>query len=160
DRFAKALAAGADTVIIDLEDAVGPEDKGLAREHITAFAGEHPQATFMVRVNGAQTAWFDDDLTWCQSLPAVAGVVLPKAENASQVAEAAHTGKPVMPIIESARGVLAMSELAKQAHVQRLSFGYLDLMLELGTTPDTGAARTVLDQVRVQLLVQSAACGL
>lgn len=160
ERFAKALAAGADAVIIDLEDAVEHEHKPSAREHIREFADATPGATFMVRVNDATTPWFEDDLALCASLGPVAAVVLPKAETAAQVARVVQTGKTVLPIVESPRGVLALAELAAAAGVTRLSFGSLDLMLELGVTPDTPAAHTLLEHVRCQILLHSATQGL
>lgn len=160
ERFSKALAAGADAVIIDLEDAVEPGLKNQAREHLGAFARSHPDARFLVRVNGAATAWFDDDLSVCGEHDAISGVLLPKAESAQQIALTAATGKPVLPIVESARGVLALSEMAATPGVDRLSFGSLDLMLEAGTTPDTDGARLLLDHIRCQILLHSTACGL
>jgi (S)-citramalyl-CoA lyase len=157
ERFAKALAAGADTVIIDLEDAVEHTVKDKARQHVREFAQAHPQASFLLRVNGASTSWFGDDMAVCAELAAVAGILLPKAESAGQVAQAFAAGKPVLPIVESAAGVLALGELAASPGVQRLSFGSLDLMLELGTKPDTAGAQLLLDHIRCQILLHSAA---
>lgn len=160
ERFAKALAAGADAVIIDLEDAVEQDRKAAARDHIREFATSAPDSRFMVRVNDATTPWFSDDLALCAELSCVSGVVLPKAETAEQVAQAESTGKQVLPIVESARGVLALGQLAGAPGVGRLSFGSLDFMLELDTTPDTPAADVVLEHVRCQILMHSAANGL
>jgi len=160
ERFAKALAAGADAVIIDLEDAVEQDLKAAAREHVRAFALARPQASILLRVNGAATPWFEEDLAVCAGLPAVQGMLLPKAESADQVARVAACGKPVLPIVESARGVLALGELAGAEGVSRLSFGSLDLMLELGTAPDTPAAELLLNHIRCQILLHSAAHGL
>lgn len=160
ERFAKALAAGADAVIIDLEDAVESEHKASARDHIREFASASPDNTFLIRVNDATTPWFDDDLALCASLKTVTAVVLPKAETRAQVDQAAQTGKAVLPIVESARGVLALAELAASPDVMRLSFGSLDMMLELGITPDTPAAHTLLEHVRCQILLHSTAQGL
>ena len=60
DRFDKAAAAGADVVVVDLEDAVAPTDKDHAREHLRVWlrAGN----TAMVRINGRDTPWYDADL--------------------------------------------------------------------------------------------------
>ncbi|MBB5213828.1 HpcH/HpaI aldolase/citrate lyase family protein [Parapusillimonas granuli] len=160
ERFAKALAAGADAVIIDLEDAVETGLKAQARAHVLEFARGNPGAAFMLRVNGADTEWFDADIDLCRQCPALSGVVLPKAESAAQVARAAAAGKPVTPIVESAAGVLALAALAAAPGVERLSFGSLDLMLETGTAPDTAGARLLLDHIRCQILLHSAACGL
>jgi (S)-citramalyl-CoA lyase len=157
ERFAKALAAGADTVIIDLEDAVEHNIKDTARRNVREFAQAHPQASLLLRVNDATTPWFADDIAICAELDSVAGVLLPKAESAEQVARAYAAGKPVLPIVESATGVLALGELAASPGVERLSFGSLDLMLQLGTTPDTAGAQLLLDHIRCQILLHSAA---
>lgn len=161
ERFAKALAVGADAVIIDLEDAVAADAKQEAREHIAKFAPESGETRFFVRCNAADTAWFKEDMALCRAHPAIAGVVLPKAESAAQVHRVLElSGKPAIPIVESAKGVLALDELARTEGVQRLAFGYLDLMLDTGTRPDTHGARVLLDHIRCRMLISSAAAGI
>ena len=160
ERFSKALAAGADTVIIDLEDAVEHAFKEQAREHLREFAAAHRQADFWVRINGASTQWFNADLAVCADNPNIRAVLLPKAESALQVQQVAQAVGTVLPIIESARGVLALGEMAAQHGVDRLSFGSLDLMLELGTAPDTAGAALLLNHIRCQILLHGAAHGL
>src|SRR3546814_12050 len=85
ERFAKALAAGAEAVIIDLEDAVEHPLKDQARENLRQFALANPEARFLVRINDATTSWFEQDLVVCAALPSVQGIVLPKAESAQQI---------------------------------------------------------------------------
>lgn len=161
ERYAKALAAGADAVIIDLEDAVAADDKDTAREHIASFAAEHPEARFLVRSNAADTPWFEADMALCAAHAAIVGVVLPKAESAGDLKRVRElTGKPIIPIVESAKGVLALDELAGAEGVERLAFGYLDLMLDTGTRPDTPGARLLLDHIRCRVLLSSAAAGI
>lgn len=160
ERFSKALSAGADAVIVDLEDAVARSAKEAARAQVRDFARDSAPGSFWLRVNDASTPWFEDDLALCASEEAIAGVLLPKAESAAQVSRAAAAGKPLMPIVESARGVLALADIAAAGGMARLSFGYLDLMLDTATTPDTGGARQLLDHVRCQILLASAAHGL
>ena len=79
DRFDKALAAGADRVIIDLEDAVAPGDKAGARAALANWLAA-TSARVAVRLNAADTPWFADDLALVD-MPAVGAVVLPKAED-------------------------------------------------------------------------------
>lgn len=155
DRFTRALASGADAVIIDLEDAVAPDAKAEARRHIETFAEGHPGVAFLVRVNGTTTPWFAEDLRLCRGLPDVAGLVLPKAESADQVMSASASGKPVFPIIESAAGLHALDGIAGVGGLGRLVFGALDLSLDLGIAPDTHGASILLDQARFQLVLQS-----
>lgn len=160
ERFAKALQTEADVVIIDLEDAVEYDLKDQARRNIREFLSMHPQARVWVRINDATTGWFNEDLALCADMPGVVAIVLPKAESAVQVRQARAAGKPIVPIVESARGVLALSELASAPGVMRLSFGSLDMMLEMGTRPDTAGAAVVLDHIRCQILLHSAMHGL
>src|SRR5690606_20638280 len=110
------------------EDAVEEERKLEAREHIRNYCQAHPQASFLVRVNAASTSWFRDDLSLCAGHAGITGILLPKAETAAQVRQTSECGKSVLPIVESAKGVLALPELASCPGVDRLSFGSLDLM--------------------------------
>ncbi len=160
DRLPKALASGADAVIVDLEDSVPHDAKGAARRHLAEFARAHPDERFMVRINDGTTAWFDEDLALCRELPNVVGIVLPKAAAARHVHIVSGAGKPLIPVIESARGLRELDGIASAAGVWRLSFGILDLMLEFGTRPGTEGAERVLDQVRYQILLHSCMNGL
>jgi citrate lyase subunit beta/citryl-CoA lyase len=130
ERFAKACAAGADAVIVDLEDAVPPSDKLAARDALAAWLS--PAHPVLVRINSADSEWFRDDLALC-GLPGVAGVVLPKAEQEHDVAVIAAAGAPaILPLIESAQGLWNAIELARSPCVQRLVFGAIDFSFELG----------------------------
>ncbi|MFY3951774.1 HpcH/HpaI aldolase/citrate lyase family protein, partial [Achromobacter xylosoxidans] len=140
ERIPKALASGADAVIVDLEDAVEHLAKASAREALCDFLGTQPQARVWVRINDASTSWHDDDLKACRGKPTVAGILLPKAESLAQVRHVAQTGLPVIPILETARGILNAAEVAGTPGVARLAFGSLDYGLDLGVAPDTAGA--------------------
>jgi len=160
ERIAKALASGADAVIVDLEDAVEPAAKPAARENLAAFIAAHPETRLMVRINDANSAWFADDLATVRRLPPGSAILLAKAQSAAEVTAVARTGHAVIPLIETARGVTALADIAATPGVNRLTFGALDLGLDLGLTQETAAANTVLDYVRSQLIVHNAAAGL
>lgn len=155
ERFAKALASGADVVIVDFEDAVAQADKASAREHLAAFFKQQPDARVLLRINAAGTAEHEADLELCRQQPGVIAIVLPKAESAAQVHHVASSGKLVWPIIESALGVLSIGAIASCAGVQRLTFGALDLALDLGLKAGSPGAETVFDQTRFALLLHS-----
>lgn len=155
ERFAKALASGADAVIVDFEDAVEASLKAQARDNLEAFLAANPDARVRVRVNAAGDPEQAADLELCRRLPGVIGILLPKAERAMQVRIAASCGKPVWPLIESARGLLALGEIAACEGVERLTFGGLDLALDIGMNSGTQAAAVVYDQVRLNLLLHS-----
>lgn len=155
DRFPKALASGADVVIVDLEDAVASELKAEARASLDDFLETHRDARVLVRINAPGHEYQAADLDMCARQPGVVGVVLPKTETASQVAVAAACGKPVWAVIESVRGLAALGEIAAVKGVERLSYGVLDLSLDLGLAYGTAAAERMLDQVRFALVLQS-----
>jgi citrate lyase subunit beta/citryl-CoA lyase len=132
DRYAKAIAAGADAVIVDLEDAVPAGEKAAARTALAAWLSpEHP---VLIRVNGGESQWFHEDLALCKA-KGVAGVLLPKAENVEDIrtiAEHCGAATPILPLIENARGFWNLLALAKGPNVQRFVFGSIDFQLDLG----------------------------
>lgn len=127
DRYAKALASGADAVIIDLEDAVPADERNAARTTLSEWLSAHHPV--LIRINGATTEWFKDDLALCGK-PGVAGVVLPKAERVEDIAAIGHSH--ILPIIETARGFWNVSPIAHARAVERLMFGSIDFQLDLG----------------------------
>lgn len=136
ERIAKALATGADVVIVDLEDAVAPANKPTARDALLAWLDTNPDERVIVRINAAGTEWHEADLDACRH-PGIAGVMLPKADSAAQVAHAFSTsGKPVLSIIETGLGLEALTEIARAQGSARLVFGKLDLAVELDLVPD------------------------
>lgn len=130
ERFSKALEAGADAVIIDLEDAVAPADKDAARSALAAWLD--PAHPVLVRINAADTPWFPADLELLAH-PGIAAVVLPKAEYADDVEVAHHAarGRPVLPLVESALGFEQRLALAHARGVARLIFGHIDFQADL-----------------------------
>jgi citrate lyase beta subunit len=132
DRFEKARSAGADAVILDLEDAVPSEKKTEAREAVSAWLSQERPA--YVRVNGTATPWFRDDLE-AVARPGLAGVVLPKAEDPDEISEAASRlpeEASVLPLLETAAGVWDARALAEAPRVERLAFGSIDFRLDAG----------------------------
>jgi citrate lyase subunit beta/citryl-CoA lyase len=146
ERFAKALASGADAVVLDLEDAVALEDKEAARYAIANWltsVAPADRSRIVMRINDSASAWFDGDLRAMRDAGAVA-VLLPKAESAEQIAtvRGALPGASVLALIESARGVAAVEGIAA-AGASRLVFGTLDFALDLDidiADDDTGLA--------------------
>jgi len=132
DRFEKALGSGADAVILDLEDAVSVAEKDEAREAVAAWLS--PERPAYVRVNGASTEWFPEDLE-AITRPGLAGVLLPKAEVPDQISEAAALlpgEATVVPILETGLGIWDARSLAAARRVERLAFGALDFGLDVG----------------------------
>ena len=159
ERFAKALVSGADIVIVDFEDAVEEEQKAKARANLSAFLNENTIARVWVRVNMSGHAEHKADLEMCRH-PGVDGIFLPKAESAEQVLRVTTTGKQVIPIIESARGLDELPSMARVPGVARLTYGRLDLGLDLGLTVTSFGAERMFDHVRYALLLQTRLAGL
>lgn len=160
ERFAKALASGADAVIVDFEDAVEETLKVQARTDLGEFLKANPDARVLVRVNAPEHAEHLADMAFCREHVGVTRIVLPKVETPEQAATAARCGKPVWPIVESAKGLANLASIAAVEGVERLSFGSLDLALDLGLNTGTVAAGVILDQARYQVLLQSRIAGL
>jgi citrate lyase subunit beta / citryl-CoA lyase len=152
DRFDKAVAAGPDVVILDLEDAVAPADKGGARRNADVWLARGGQA--VVRINAAGTPWFDDDLelVTAHGCP----VMLPKAEDADVPQRLADVCA-VIPLIETASGVERALDVCCAPGVVRAAFGSVDLATELGVRHDD---RLALGYARSRLVVACAAAGI
>ncbi len=153
ERLAKAQASFADAVIVDLEDAVAPGAKSSARDGLTLQA-DRP---VVLRINGRDTPWFDDDAR-CAAQPGVAALMLPKAASADDVqALRARCGdKPVLALIETARGMADLAAIATASGVVRLVFGSIDFQLDLDIEDDDEALRAF----RSQLVLASRVAGL
>lgn len=162
ERIGKAIAAGADAVIVDLEDAVAPDDKAAARHNLHApWPALRAQAdaagvTLLVRVNGADTAYFGDDLAFCRDL-AVAAIVLPKADCAAlEALRAVLSDIACYALLETAAGFRDLGEVARAPGVIRLMFGSIDLMFDLDVADDDAP----LHHFRSELVLHSRAAGL
>lgn len=153
ERFDKAVATGADLVILDLEDAVAPDRKAFARDAVAAWlSGPRADCVLQVRVNANDA----DDLAALHGLTGFE-VRVPKVETPADVdrVTAALPGVPVTALVESAFGVEHATDLAAHPAVTRLGLGESDLASELGTRTDA-----VLDHARVRLLYAARAAGL
>ncbi|MBZ4016761.1 HpcH/HpaI aldolase/citrate lyase family protein [Streptomyces purpurogeneiscleroticus] len=156
DRFAKAAAAGADGVIVDLEDAVAPDGKDAARDDVALWLAGGARA--VVRINAHGTEWFEADLAMAAAHGAP--VMLPKAEDPAVLESiACRTGgrSPVLALIETAAGVENAAALCRAPNLVRTAFGNIDLAAQLGVDPDDHQA---LAYARSRVVCASAAAGL
>jgi len=159
ERFEKALHSGADAVILDLEDAVPLSDKAAARDAIShAWRGwsSAQRARVLLRINALNTDDAADDLRWLPSLQGLGAVMVPKAQSAADLARVSQAGGAqlsLLPLIETARGLSALNEIAQAPQVLRLALGHLDLQADLGMV--CGADEAELGSVRLDLVVAS-----
>lgn len=131
DRFDKGWRSAADALILDLEDAVLPADKTVARGHIARWL--NPAHPVWIRCNAAGTEWFAGDVELA-GLPGVAGVMLAKAEAVPPELEqlSRSRGVPLIPLIETAEGLHRAPDLARAAGILRLAFGSIDFQVDVG----------------------------
>ena len=123
----KAKGLPCDAVILDLEDAVLPDHKALARAGAAQALREGGFGKpVLLRLNGLETSYFQADLE-AALLSAPAGIVLPKAEDPASVREL-HLGIPLWLMIETPLGVLRAAELAAVPGVAGLMMGANDLL--------------------------------
>ncbi|WP_375393083.1 HpcH/HpaI aldolase/citrate lyase family protein [uncultured Sphingomonas sp.] len=137
ERMEKALGAGADALILDLEDSVAPARKAEARAAVAAFLrGAARGPALLVRINPLGGGLAEDDLA--AILPARPdGIVLPKAEGAASVrALAAHTDLPILPIAtETPAAIFALGSYGEVgARLLGLTWGAEDLPAAIGAT--------------------------
>lgn len=149
-KLRSALGSAADAVVADLEDAVAPAQKDEARGLVAKLGPP------IVRVNGADTMWFADDLALVGELQPDA-IVLPKA-TPDAVAALGPDGPPVIAIVETAAGLRTAYETASSARVAALLLGAVDLGAELGLEPRPDGLEILY--ARSQVVVDSAAAGI
>lgn len=140
ELFTKAVRSGADVVILDLEDAVPPADKGHSRDAIEREWTGLVQlgVPLVVRINAPDSEAAGPDIALLHRLSGLAAVMVPKAESAP-VLRRVHDqlgGMVLLPLIESAAGYAALPDLAAAPGVSRLVLGHIDFMADTGLQPD------------------------
>jgi len=169
----KALSAGADAVILDLEDGVAPEDKRVARAQVAAVIagiGADAEVELHVRVNRGPDGPDLDDLA-AVTAPGLTGVRLPKVDSPDEVRAVAaaldglERSTDMAPgsvrlylSIETARAALAAAELAAAPRVARLVFGATDFLADIASPGAADGPATVV--ARGALVLASRAAGI
>jgi citrate lyase subunit beta/citryl-CoA lyase len=134
--IAKARDAGADLVVLDLEDAVKPTDKAAARKAAVEAVTEPWPMPIAIRINGVGSEWHSLDLD-AVGRSRADFVVVPRAISAHLMREVADVvRKPVLAMVETAAGVLAAAEIARDCAGLIAGTNDLraDLRLPLGST--------------------------
>ncbi|MFH0520132.1 HpcH/HpaI aldolase/citrate lyase family protein [Streptomyces sp. M41] len=160
---AKALTAGADIVVVDLEDAVAPDRKDWARAATAELLSAAQPVPVHVRVNALDTPWAAADLRALAALPGLSGLRIPKVTAPEQITHIARTtpaaddGAPALyALLESALAIERAFPIAS-AHpaLRGISLGEADLRTDLGVRGDAG-----LDWSRSRVVVAARAAGL
>lgn len=161
ERFAKAAVSGADLVVIDLEDAVAPAAKAAAREYAADYlTGSTSSIPVALRINSRRSEAFADDMSLLRQLAGSgrlpAEVRVPKVESPADVADVAGIpGIAIAALIETARGLVAVHEIAAAKGIVSIGLGESDLRSELMVDGDIGMAHP-----RSVLVIAAAAAGL
>jgi citrate lyase subunit beta/citryl-CoA lyase len=139
DRMEKALGAGADALILDLEDAVAPAGKAEARRHVGEFLARNAPANLWVRINPLDGPEAEKDLA--AMLPHHPnGIVLPKAEGGASVAELARrltergnaTSRILAIATETPAAMFQLGSYAGAKRLDGLTWGAEDLPAAIG----------------------------
>lgn len=169
-KIERAHEAGADSYLLDLEDAVAPPQKDEARALVAAAlrGGGFGTAEVAVRVNPPGTPHFEADLD--AVIEAGCGaILLPKAESSAGVAAVAaaiaklehgrHGGAALLLLVESPAGVANCAALGRAApRVEALCFGHADFSLLMGLS-DADASRGIVYHARCSVVIAAKACG-
>lgn len=165
ERYTKAYERS-DAIIIDLEDAVAPNDRQAARTALTqhlATMDEETSARTVVRVNPVDDPDFAHDTALLRDTP-IQYVMIPKAETVEGIEQAATRlpGIRLIALCETAAGVMAASSIVQHPAVAALMWGSEDLMVSTGGSasrfPD-GTYRDAPRFARAQVLLAAAAAG-
>lgn len=160
DLVRKVGATTADAAILDLEDTVPADQKENARDAVgklvAVLAQGAPRTACYLRINGAGTPWFADDVRTAAAAQLDA-VVVPKVSSPSELAEvgalASHAGRPGLPIIagiETARGVAAAHDIAA-GPVLAVYFGADDFIADMGGRRSAQGTEVLYARSRVAL---------
>jgi citrate lyase subunit beta/citryl-CoA lyase len=151
-----ARESAADLVILDLEDAVKPEDKDSARSAAVDAVAEKWPMPVAIRVNGIGTQWHSADVDSAARSKADYAV-LPRATSGRLVHEVAKAaGKPLLAMVETAAGVLAAADIAAESAA--LIAGTNDLRAELRVP--TGENRAAISASLQLILLGARSAGI
>lgn len=118
--IAKARTLDCDVVILDLEDAVAPDEKAAARGRVVEAVreGGFGERELVVRVNGLDTPWFADDIAAVRAV-GLAAVLAPKVSSVADLvavrAALGQDGPPIWAMIETCAAILALPTLSAAA---------------------------------------------
>jgi len=172
DRVDKAISAGADAIIIDLEDAVAFSEKIAARAKVREKILAHRQNRIIVRVNGLDSGFLADDLAEV-IVEGLKCIMIPKIHNGSQMAEIhgllLHVEKEkkietrsigVIPLIENAAGVenifRIVSERISRPRLYTVAFGAADYTLDMGTEITREGTELIYPRSRIAIACRAA----
>lgn len=166
DLMRKAPRSGADVLVFDLEDAVGPDHREDARESVAEVLDDDtfdPDAEVCIRVNADSTA-ADRDLEVVLDGDLPDAVMLPKTSEPADVRDLNRlmdeheSSRPVFALIETAAGVIAAPDIAAVDATDVLVFGAEDLSADIGAARSAGLE--AVSYARQRVIVAAARAGI
>ncbi len=164
--IAKARTLDCDVVILDLEDAVAPDEKSAARDRVVAAVreGGFGPRELVVRINGLGTPWYADDIAAVRAI-GLDAVLVPKVSYPADLSivrtALGEDGPPIWAMIETCAAILslpALSEAASDAGLTALIVGTNDLAKELRCR--LGHERTPLIATLANIVIAARAAGI
>ncbi|MFJ9036373.1 HpcH/HpaI aldolase/citrate lyase family protein [Streptomyces sp. NPDC102406] len=140
---AKALASGADVVLVDLEDAVAPDRKAYALDATAELLADRHEVPVHVRVNALDGPLVGREVRRLAPLPGLGALRLPKVHATADLDRALDRAAKVPPLyalLESALGIEHAYEIASHPAVHGIALGEADLRADLGVTDGRGLA--------------------
>ena len=171
DRVDKAVRAGADAVVIDLEDAVPPAQKEETRSLVREKILEHKDYPIIVRVNGLETPFIRGDLEEIR-VESLSCIMVPKVESPEDIREInrllsaieerigpGSKGMPIMALIESAKGVEQVFKIVTQKTVPKrlitVAFGAADYTVDMGIEMTRSGEELLYPRSRIAVACQA-----
>lgn len=156
-KIRKSVTLDADSIIYDLEDSVPSTEKSKARKLLTDlfqdldFGGRE----VCVRINELGSAFSKDDVLFSRKEEKVDALIIPKAESLPASLHK-RTQKTLIPLVETARGMLKIEQLVRSKGVEAISYGPADLANSVGGRIEAYSESSF---VKTQIVVAASSYG-
>lgn len=156
-KIRKSLELGADSVILDLEDAVPADEKSRARALLSELLPKMDwhESEVCVRINKVGSEYSREDIEFLGTQEKIRSVVLPKADVITGDLRS-RVGKTIIPLIETAKGFLRLEELVRTEGVEAIGYGPADFALSVGGRTESYSQNML---VKTKIAIVAAAYG-
>lgn len=156
-KIRKSVSLKADSIILDLEDAVPMPEKKNARNLLDVLLREleWEKSEICVRINKIGTRYSKGDISFVSRQRKVTSIVLPKAEGIPS--ELRRSGKLLIPLIETPAGLIKVESMVRSAGVSAVSFGPADFADSVGGKTEAYSRNLYL---KTKIVTAAAASGI
>lgn len=136
DMMYKSLKTEADALIFDLEDSVPDDYKDKARYEVGKIINSQKEKSIYVRINEINSPWILDDVIKLSKLQ-IKGFVIPKITEPEDITKilwllnCKNSQLQIIPIIETAKGIMNVDSIAKIERIEAIMFGAIDYLLDI-----------------------------